>query len=76
MVPLAAGLGADTLQIQHTMFNSPAMVALHNSCLSPATVRKLGLDLAGPSICEGEYYPGRFKAADLPVLQAGLAEIR
>ena len=76
MVPLAVRLGAETMQIQHAMFNSPGKVALHNKFLSPERVRKLGLDMAFPSICEGEYYKSEINSADIPFLQASIAQTR
>jgi MoaA/NifB/PqqE/SkfB family radical SAM enzyme len=76
MVPLAVELGAETLQIQHTMFNSPATVALHNQVLSPERVGKLGLDLAFPSIGEGEYYQSEIGEPEFSLLQSGLAQVR
>ena len=42
MVPLARELGADILQIQHTIFNSPANVRLHNRALSPVFAAEQG----------------------------------
>ena len=76
MVPLAIKLGAETLQFQHAQFNSPGKVALHNEFLSPERVRNLGLDMAFPSICEGEYYQSEITSADIPFLQESLAQIR
>ncbi|OGP70471.1 MAG: hypothetical protein A2Y80_03265 [Deltaproteobacteria bacterium RBG_13_58_19] len=76
MVPLAAGLQADVLQFTHTMFNSPEKVARHNAYFSPARVEDLGLEVAFPSICEGEYYRSEITAEDIPVLQASLARAR
>jgi MoaA/NifB/PqqE/SkfB family radical SAM enzyme len=76
MVPLAVGLGAETMQIQHTMFNSPEVVACHNNFLSPERVKKLGLDLAFPPIFEREYYQSEIISTDIPLLQAGLTQPR
>ena len=53
MVPLAIQMQADTLQIQHTMFNSRENVARHNSFFTPDRVRDLDLDMALPSLREG-----------------------
>lgn len=75
MVPLARELGADILQIQHTIFNSAANVQRHNRALSPDFAAEQGLDLAPPSIPEGEYYASEITAADLPLLQDKLAKI-
>jgi MoaA/NifB/PqqE/SkfB family radical SAM enzyme len=68
MVPLAQALGADILQIQHTIFNTPANVQRHNRALSPEFAAREGLDLAPPSIPEGEYYENEITPADLPGL--------
>lgn len=76
IVPLAAELGGDVLQIQHTMFNSPEKVARHNAFFSPERVRDLGLDMAFPSICEGEYYQSEITAADIPKLKESLRQAR
>jgi MoaA/NifB/PqqE/SkfB family radical SAM enzyme len=76
MVPLALRLGVETMQIQHPQFNSPAKEALHNKVLTPERVEKLGLDMAFPSICEGEYYQSTINAADVAVLQKSLVQIR
>jgi len=76
MVPLALGLGADILQIQHTIFNAAANVQRHNRALSPEFAAKEGLDLAPPSIPEGEYYESEITPADLPGLLDQLREVR
>ncbi len=76
MVPLAHGLGADILQIQHTIFNTAANVQRHNRALSPEFAAKEGLDLAPPSIPEGEYYESEITPADLPGLLDQLREAR
>ena len=66
MVPLAHELGADILQIQHTIFNTAANVQRHNLALSPEFATRAELDLAPPSIPEGEYYESKIIPADLP----------
>jgi Fe-coproporphyrin III synthase len=76
MAPLAHELGADILQIQHTIFNAEANVRRHNRMLSPEFAAAQGLDLAPPSIPEGEYYESEITAADLPLLAAKLADVR
>jgi MoaA/NifB/PqqE/SkfB family radical SAM enzyme len=76
MVPLALELGADILQLQHTMFNSAANVARHNRWLSPQFARGQGLELIAPSIPEGEFYESEIGAADLPGLLSGLEQAR
>jgi MoaA/NifB/PqqE/SkfB family radical SAM enzyme len=68
MVPLAHELGADILQIQHTIFNTAANVRRHNLLLSPGFAAKAELDLTPPSIPEGEYYESKIIPADLPDL--------
>jgi MoaA/NifB/PqqE/SkfB family radical SAM enzyme len=74
LVPLAHELGADILQIQHTIFNSAANVQRHNRALSPEFAAGQGLDLAPPSIPGGEYYESEITPADLPQLRAQLQE--
>jgi MoaA/NifB/PqqE/SkfB family radical SAM enzyme len=76
LVPLAQELGVDILQIQHTIFNSAANVQRHNRALSPAFAAEQGLNLAPPSIPEGEYYESEITPADLPLLVDKLADIR
>jgi len=76
MVPLARGLGADILQIQHTIFNTAANVQRHNRSLSPEFAAAAGLDLAPPSIPEGEYYESEITPADLPGVLDQLREVR
>ena len=76
VVRLAIQMGADTLQIQHTMFNSPEKVARHNACFTPARVEDLGLDMALPSIRAGGYYQSKIGPEDIPKLQAGLKQAR
>ena len=68
MVPLAHELGADILQIQHTIFNTAANVQRHNLALSPGFAAREELDLAPPSIPEGEYYESKITPPDLPDL--------
>lgn len=74
MVPLALRLGADALQIQHSMFNSPEKVTRHNRWFTEAHVAKLGLDMALPSVNEDEYYRSELGQKDIPALVAGLQE--
>ncbi len=76
MVPLALELGADVLQLQHTMFNSAPNVERHNRWLSPQFARERDLELVAPSIPEGEFYQSEIAAADLPELLHGLREAR
>jgi MoaA/NifB/PqqE/SkfB family radical SAM enzyme len=76
MVPLAHELGADILQIQHTIFNAATNVQRHNRALSPEFAAQEGLDLAPPSIPEGEYYESEITPADLPGLLDKLRETR
>ncbi len=76
MVPLARELGADILQIQHTIFNTAANVQRHNRALSPEFAAQAGLDLAPPSIPEGEYYESEITPADLPGLLDQLRKVR
>ena len=76
VVSQAIELQADTLQLQHTMFNSPEKVARHNAFFTPARVQGLGLDMVFPSICEGEYYQSEIGPEDLPRLKSGLRRAR
>ncbi len=76
LVPLAHELGADILQLQHTIFNSAANVRRHNRALSPEFAANQGLDLAPPSIPDGEFYESEITPADLPYLLAQLQEAR
>ncbi len=76
IVPLAVGLKADILQLQHTMFDSPENVVRHNRFLSPERSRALGLEVAHPSICTGEYYQSELTSADMPKLQTALRQAR
>lgn len=76
MAPLALELGADILQFQHTMFNTPDNIERHNRWLSPEFARSQGLDLIPPSVPEGEFYESEIAAPDLDLLQAGLEQAR
>jgi MoaA/NifB/PqqE/SkfB family radical SAM enzyme len=76
MAPLALELGADILQIQHTIFNSPDNVERHNRWLSREFAEAQGLDLVTPSIPAGEFYENEITREDLPQLRAGLEEAR
>ena len=76
MVPLAHELGADVLQIQHTIFNTAANVQRHNLALSPDFAARTKLDLTSPSIPEGEYYESKITPADLPGLLDQFREAR
>ena len=49
MVPLAQELGADILQIQHTIFNTAANVQRHNLALSPEFAAEPGTG-PGPAL--------------------------
>ncbi len=76
MVPVALELGADILQLQHTIFNSLNNVNHHNRWLSREFAETQGLDLVTPSIPEGEFYESEITGEDLPRLQAGLDAAR
>jgi hypothetical protein len=58
------------------MFDSPENVARQNDCLSPERSRALGLKVAHPSICDGEYYENELTAADVAKLQAAVSRAR
>ena len=73
VVPLEAiQMQADTLQIQHTMFNSPERVARHNLFFTPERVNALGLDMALPSLREGGYYESEIGPEDIPRIKDSL----
>ncbi len=72
IVPLADDLGADMLQIQHTMFNSESKVARHNRLFGDAMSRQLGVDIAEPSISDDEYYRNELQPEDVRSLISGL----
>jgi Fe-coproporphyrin III synthase len=74
MVPLAHEIGADILQMQHTIFNSAANVQRHNRALSPRFAADQGLELAPPSIPAGEYYESEITPEDLERLKDQLRE--
>ncbi|MHB8067906.1 MAG: radical SAM protein [Desulfobaccales bacterium] len=76
MAPLALKMGADILQLQHTIFNAPDNVERHNRWLSREFVQTQGLDLVTPSIPTGEFYESEITGEDLPRLRAGLEEAR
>ncbi len=73
---LALEMGADILQLQHTIFNSRENVERHNCWLSQEFARSQGLDLVTPSIPPGEFYESEITREDLPRLRAGLEEAR
>jgi MoaA/NifB/PqqE/SkfB family radical SAM enzyme len=74
MPPLALDLGADLLQLQHTIFNSAANVTRHNRLVSPRWAQTHGLEVALPSIPEGEFYESEIGPEDLPLLQERLRQ--
>ncbi len=74
MVPMARDLGADILQLQHTIFNSTANVARHNLLMSPQWAAARGLDLISPSVPAGEFYASEIGPEDLPLLQDRLKQ--
>ena len=76
MPEIAADLGADLLQIQHLMFNSPDRVGDHNRRFSPELARAQGFDLIDPSVPEGEYCPPLFGQADLKKIKEQLARLK
>ena len=76
MVSLAHELGVDILQFQHTIFNTAANIQRHNLALSPEFAARAGLDLAPPSIPEGEYYQSEIGPEDLPRLRESLERAR
>ena len=75
MTPLALELGADLLQLQHTMFNLPDQVARHNRLVSPRWAQAHGLDLVFPSIPAEEFYESEIGPEDLPLLKERLEQV-
>jgi MoaA/NifB/PqqE/SkfB family radical SAM enzyme len=76
LVPLSLDLGAESLNLIHTIFNSEANVARHNLLMSPRWAQTHGLDLISPSIPPREYYQSEIERKDLPLLQGSLEQIR
>ncbi len=76
MVPLAAELGADVLQFQNPMWDSPDSVARHNALFSPTWVAERGLKVELPSIGEAEFYQHEFTPDDVAVLSVTLRKAR
>jgi radical SAM protein with 4Fe4S-binding SPASM domain len=76
VVDIASGMNADFLQVQHTMFNTPKIVAKHNQIFSPEHVKAMGLNMVLPSIGEGAYYQSEMTRDDIPVLLAVLHRAR
>ncbi|MDQ7782550.1 MAG: radical SAM protein [Desulfomonilaceae bacterium] len=76
IVPLAADLGADMLQIQHTMFNTEENVARHNRIFADGMSRRLGVEIAEPSISDDEYYRSEVEPEDVRDLISGLHSAR
>ncbi len=72
IVPLATDLGADMLQIQHTMFNTEQKVAQHNKIFSDGMCSRLGVEIAEPSISDDEYYQNELQPEDVHELISGL----
>lgn len=76
MVPVALEMGADILQIQHTIFLTSEAVKRHNRLLSPEFAAARGFEVLPPSIPKGEYYENEIGPQDLPALRASLARVR
>jgi MoaA/NifB/PqqE/SkfB family radical SAM enzyme len=76
MAPLVLELGADALTLIHTVFNAADNVARHNLLLAPEWAQSRGLELAPPSIPEGEYYESEIAPEDLPILRQNLERLR
>ena len=72
MVPAALSLDVDSLQFQHTIFLSQEHVEKHNRLFSEDFARRCSVDLAPPSIPEGEYYESEIEPSDTEVIAAGL----
>ncbi|MFH1091706.1 MAG: radical SAM protein, partial [Pseudomonadota bacterium] len=76
MPAIAASLGADIIQLQHTIFNSFDNLRRHNRILSPEFAAEAGLDLIAPSKPEGECYESEITAGDLPLLRQNIETAR
>lgn len=72
MVPVALSLGVDSLQFQHTIFLSREHVEKHNGLFSEDFARRCSVDLAPPSIPEGEFYESEIEPSDAEVIAARL----
>lgn len=71
----ALELGADALQIQHTMFNSAEKNAAHNDFI--AAHRAAGeIDSPPEALCDGENYENEIEPELLPLLEQRIAESR
>jgi MoaA/NifB/PqqE/SkfB family radical SAM enzyme len=68
MVPLAADIGVDIMLFQHTGFNTPANIEVHNRLLRPEKAARYGLEIFQPSIPEGEFYENEIGPEDIPLL--------
>lgn len=73
MVPLAAELGVDFFQFQHTIFDSAEHVAQHNRLFNPEFAARRGIDMVGPSVPPGEFYESGIRPEHLPAIAKALA---
>ncbi len=76
IVPLALDLQVDSLQIQHTIFDSSTRIDEHNRAFSPEACRSRGITVAHPSIPDGEYYEAGFTANDVSLIREGVQSAR
>jgi radical SAM protein with 4Fe4S-binding SPASM domain len=72
MVPLAAELGVDFFQFQHTIFDSPEHVAQHNRLFNPEFAACRGIDMVAPSVPPGEFYESAITKEHLPAIAKAL----
>ncbi len=72
MVPLAISLGVDLQQFIHPFFHTQDTAAAQNRIFSPEFAESHGLDLAAPSLPDGEFFELDVLAEDIPIMRAGL----
>ena len=72
MVPLAADLGVDFFQFQHTIFDSAEHVAQHNRLFNPEFAARRGIDIVAPSVPPGEFYESDITKEHLPAIAKAL----
>jgi MoaA/NifB/PqqE/SkfB family radical SAM enzyme len=73
VVAMAIELGADAMQMQHTMFNSAEKNAAHNAVIAEG--RKRGdIDTPPEALCDGENYESELDESFLPILDKGIRQ--
>ena len=68
VVDIAAGLGADFLQVQQTMFNTAENVRLHNAIFTDEFIRERHFNVFRPSIGQTSWYSGEMGPEDTAAL--------